>query len=246
MTRYQRWHQKFQISPSFLDKFFGWEPYGSKKPRKNTRCSSHVQNRCGLPLNTRKFYVTCNFTQLLQFLDLFFFLKHGILAPVNSSRLHWHQPLVELSQTWASFWMRFGHPKSSRPKSAGGLLLGPPRRRGNQMWLKGLASENDTIRGGQPFVAHWKKSARLRKFQTTPKKMIRQSHGGGWFRIFLFDWMIFGFHLHFPGCNTERFKISGSFFQKDQPRKCLSATAAWIGTPWKQSLFTLTWSTQNT
>lgn len=107
---------------------------------------------------------------------------------------------------------------------SGRVPPGSPRRRGNQMWLKGLASDNDTSLGGQPFVAHWKKADASENFRQHEKKIESPKSWRRMVQIFLLDCMIFGFHLDFPGCNTEQFTISGSFFQKNQPRKCLSAT----------------------
>ena len=106
-------------------------------------------------------------------------------------------------------------------KSAGGSLLGPPDGVGTKCGLKVLPRTTTQVLVDNHLLLTGKKGTPRKISDNTKKKLSRQSHGGGWFRIFLFDWMIFGFHFQFPGCNTELFTISGSFFQKDQPRKCL-------------------------
>lgn len=110
--------------------------------------------------------------------------------------------------------MRFGHPKSSRPKSGGGLLLGPPRRRGNQMWLKGLASENDTILGGQPFVAYWKKGDASEIFRQHQKKWfakVMEADGSEF--SFSIGWFL-GSIFIFQGVTQNGSQYLGAFFRR--------------------------------
>lgn len=220
-----------------------------------TKKKHTLQLPCSKPLrlatqHTQILCRPCNFTQTdLQFLDLVDFPSNMAFSPLSLISPSLAPTACGAKPNLGFFLDALWPPKIFAPeirKSAGGSLLGPPDGVGTKCGLKVLPRKTTQFAVDNHLLLTGKKGTPQKISDNTKKKWVAKvMEADGSEFSFSIAWFL-GSIFSFQGATQNCSQYLGAFFRRINLGNASSATAALIGTPWKQSLFTLTWSTQNT